>query len=238
MLNLLIDLKDDLEPHLYLHLARPQRRALHLATASGDVSGRSRRDRAGGSALVRSRAHPYTRALLAAMPSLDPDKRTKRRRSRATRPTRSTRRPGCRFHTRCPFAEAVCSEKDPALFATGDDRAHRACHMVDPGSGHSQAAGKRGMTAHRRNEGPARALHRRAHRACAQRRRLRAEARRGARPARANPARARASRCARCCACCRRAAREHDRLDPRRRAGRARARRGRRWKTCAAASSR
>ena len=45
---------------------------------------------------------------------------------------------GCRFHTRCAFAEAVCGETSPSLFATGNDRHTAACHMVDPASGHSR----------------------------------------------------------------------------------------------------
>jgi peptide/nickel transport system ATP-binding protein len=83
--------------------------------------------------------HPYTRALLAAMPSLDPDNRTKEAPIAGDPPNPINPPSGCRFHTRCAFAEGVCSEKDPALFATGNDRHTAACHMVDPGSGHSKA---------------------------------------------------------------------------------------------------
>jgi peptide/nickel transport system ATP-binding protein len=83
--------------------------------------------------------HPYTRALLAAMPSLDPDNRTREAPIAGDPPNPINPPSGCRFHTRCPFAEGVCSEKDPALFATGNDRHAVACHMVDPGSGHSKA---------------------------------------------------------------------------------------------------
>jgi len=48
---------------------------------------------------------------------------------------------GCRFHTRCPFAEAVCEAADPALDLWQGPHSHiAACHMRDPGSGHSKAA--------------------------------------------------------------------------------------------------
>ncbi|MBN9260717.1 MAG: dipeptide/oligopeptide/nickel ABC transporter ATP-binding protein, partial [Hyphomicrobium sp.] len=46
---------------------------------------------------------------------------------------------GCRFHTRCSFAESVCSAKTPVLTVSGTGH-FTACHMVDPGSGHSKAA--------------------------------------------------------------------------------------------------
>jgi peptide/nickel transport system ATP-binding protein len=90
-------------------------------------------------AIYGEAAHPYTRALLTAMPSMDPDRR-------ATEPPISGDPPnpidppsGCRFHTRCPHAEAVCAAKAPALHRL---RAHghlSACHMNIPGSGHSEA---------------------------------------------------------------------------------------------------
>ena len=85
--------------------------------------------------------HPYTRALLAAMPSLDPDNRTREAPIAGDPPNPINPPSGCRFHTRCPYAEGVCSEKDPALFATGNDRHAAACHMVEPASGHSKASG-------------------------------------------------------------------------------------------------
>ena len=90
-------------------------------------------------ALWQDARHPYTRALLAAMPSLDPDRRTQEAPITGDPPNPIDPPPGCRFHTRCPFAEEVCSAKSPSLFATGTARHAAACHMVDPASGHSRA---------------------------------------------------------------------------------------------------
>ncbi|MEA2875103.1 MAG: hypothetical protein QOF14_299 [Hyphomicrobiales bacterium] len=90
-------------------------------------------------ALWSDARHPYTRALFAAMPSLDPDNRTKEAPITGDPPNPIDPPSGCRFHTRCPFAESVCSEKSPSLFATGNNRHFAACHMVDPASGHSKA---------------------------------------------------------------------------------------------------
>jgi peptide/nickel transport system ATP-binding protein len=82
--------------------------------------------------------HPYTRALFAAMPSLDPDHRTQEPPLTGDPPNPIDPPSGCRFHTRCRFAESVCSERSPRLFDTGNPDHAAACHMVDPKSGHSK----------------------------------------------------------------------------------------------------
>jgi peptide/nickel transport system ATP-binding protein len=47
--------------------------------------------------------------------------------------------PGCRFHTRCPFAEAPCEKTDPMLGSWEGPQSHvAACHMHDLASGHSR----------------------------------------------------------------------------------------------------
>ncbi|HEX2019324.1 MAG TPA: ABC transporter ATP-binding protein [Aurantimonas sp.] len=82
--------------------------------------------------------HPYTRALFAAMPTLDPDRRTTEAPIAGDPPNPIDPPSGCRFHTRCPFAEPVCSARCPALYAVGPTH-QAACHMAIPGSGHSKA---------------------------------------------------------------------------------------------------
>jgi peptide/nickel transport system ATP-binding protein len=86
-----------------------------------------------------SPAHPYTKALLAAMPSLDPDRRTDKPPISGDPPNPIDPPSGCRFHTRCPFAEPLCARATPKL-ATLDGLGHQAaCYMTVPGSGHSRA---------------------------------------------------------------------------------------------------
>ena len=87
--------------------------------------------------------HPYTEALFAAMPSLDPDNRTQKPPIAGDPPNPINPPSGCRFHTRCAFAEDVCATTVPRLSPTGVERHVAACHMVDPASGHSRA-GSRG----------------------------------------------------------------------------------------------
>jgi peptide/nickel transport system ATP-binding protein len=82
--------------------------------------------------------HPYTRALLAAVPSLDPDRRTQLVPITGDPPNPIDPPTGCRFHTRCPLAEPICSVKKPRLIDCGGDRHRAACHMVDTSSGHSR----------------------------------------------------------------------------------------------------
>ncbi|MPZ63332.1 MAG: ATP-binding cassette domain-containing protein [Propionibacteriales bacterium] len=69
-------------------------------------------------------AHPYTRALLSA--TLNPDPEIERNRQRILLtgdPPSPMRMPeGCRFHPRCPRAEARCSQEDPQLRERGQDR--------------------------------------------------------------------------------------------------------------------
>jgi peptide/nickel transport system ATP-binding protein len=90
-------------------------------------------------AVYSNPAHPYTRALLSAMPSMDPEKRTMVPPLSGDPPNPINPPSGCRFHTRCPFAEAVCSAAAPVATTRGGHGHLAACHIGTPGSGHSQA---------------------------------------------------------------------------------------------------
>lgn len=76
--------------------------------------------------IFREPAHPYTRALLDAVPSTDPGQR--RRRNRVADPTPAPAR-GCAFEPRCPLAVPRCREETPRLREVGPDR-QVACHQV------------------------------------------------------------------------------------------------------------
>ena len=88
-------------------------------------------------ALYRESAHPYTRALLSAMPSLDPDRRTVAPPLVGDPPNPINPPSGCRFRTRCPHAEALCEHKEPPLALVADGHL-AACHLANPASGHSK----------------------------------------------------------------------------------------------------
>ena len=83
--------------------------------------------------------HPYTRALLAAQPAMDPENRATEAPIAGDPPNPIDPPSGCRFHPRCQFAEKICQVDKPAL-GQGTDGSHfSACHMNIPRSGHSRA---------------------------------------------------------------------------------------------------
>ncbi len=73
--------------------------------------------------------HPYTRALLSAVPVPDPDARRHRITLRGDVPSPSNPPSGCRFHTRCPFVFDRCRVEEPLLRSVGEPGHLSACHL-------------------------------------------------------------------------------------------------------------
>jgi peptide/nickel transport system ATP-binding protein len=69
-------------------------------------------------AIYSAPRHPYTRALLSAVPSLDPARRTQRSPLSGDPPNPVDPPSGCRFRDRCPLAQALCAQQVPALRQT------------------------------------------------------------------------------------------------------------------------
>ncbi|MDM8516690.1 ATP-binding cassette domain-containing protein [Desulfobacterales bacterium HSG16] len=77
--------------------------------------------------------HPYTRALLSAIPYPDPDIKRKREILTGDVPSPLNPPSGCSFHTRCPNAIDFCSQEEPALVAGPESNGLEhlvACHLV------------------------------------------------------------------------------------------------------------
>jgi oligopeptide/dipeptide ABC transporter ATP-binding protein len=78
--------------------------------------------------------HPYTQALLSAIPVPNPERQRARRRIVLAGDVPSAANPpsGCRFHTRCPYVMDVCKEMDPPVFEA-DDGTRVFCHLHTSG---------------------------------------------------------------------------------------------------------
>ena len=74
--------------------------------------------------------HPYTRALLEAVPRLVPGRRAGKAALSGELPSPLAPPPGCPFHTRCPMAQPICREQEPALEPRDGDWPS-ACHFAD-----------------------------------------------------------------------------------------------------------
>jgi oligopeptide/dipeptide ABC transporter ATP-binding protein len=82
-------------------------------------------------AVYDSPAHPYTQALLSAVPIPDPEIEARRKRVmvKGDVPNLIDPPPGCRFASRCPFAQDRCREESPVLRSIGEGH-EAACHFV------------------------------------------------------------------------------------------------------------
>ena len=82
--------------------------------------------------IFRNPVHPYTRALLNAVPVPNPEEKQKVKKLLQGEIGNSTNPPsGCRFHQRCPYATTICSQKEPGLSETSVGSEHyAACPIV------------------------------------------------------------------------------------------------------------
>ncbi len=138
VLNLLLDLKDEFEL-TYIFISHDLNVVRYVSDRVMVMYLGQVVELGASEALFEVPRHPYTKALLSSIPSMDPDHRTEQPPLAGDPPNPINPPPGCRFHTRCAMAQAVCSQTMPTL--AGSREAHPvACLMYEGGSGHSQAA--------------------------------------------------------------------------------------------------
>jgi len=85
---------------------------------------------ASAEALYAEPQHPYTEALLSAIPHADPDYQSQRIILSGDVPSPANPPSGCKFHPRCRYAKALCSEEEPALREIKPDQ-WAACHFSE-----------------------------------------------------------------------------------------------------------
>lgn len=78
-------------------------------------------------------AHPYTQALLSAVPVPDPEKKSNRIILQGDLPSPANPPQGCKFHTRCPYAKEICRQQVPEYKDHGGGHIC-ACHLYDDGT--------------------------------------------------------------------------------------------------------
>jgi oligopeptide/dipeptide ABC transporter ATP-binding protein len=138
IVNLLDDLKRDLGL-TYLFIAHDLSMVRHISDRVavmylGRIVELGRRD-----AVFERPLHPYTQALISAIPIPDPEAESRRGRVALAGDIPSPAHPpaGCRFHPRCPSATEICGLEDPELRDLGDPGSPHdvACHHAEAPSG-------------------------------------------------------------------------------------------------------
>jgi len=127
IINLLQDLQDELRL-TYVFIAHDLRVVEHISHRVAVMYLGRIVELADRAALYRLPRHPYTRALLSAVPVPEPGARRERIRVTGDVPSPVAPPPGCAFHPRCPYAEPRCRNERPALLAGAGGHAV-ACHV-------------------------------------------------------------------------------------------------------------
>jgi peptide/nickel transport system ATP-binding protein len=133
IINLLLDLQEKYGL-TYLFIAHDLAVVRHISTRVGVMYLGRLAELATREELFDNPLHPYTRALLSAVPETDPEHERTRQRQILQGDVPSPLNPpsGCRFHTRCPIAMDVCSKVIPAWKETKPGHLV-ACHAVNTG---------------------------------------------------------------------------------------------------------
>ena len=93
--------------------------------------------------IFKNPLHPYTKALLQAIPVPDPTRARERTVIRGEIPSPAAPPPGCRFHTRCPVVVETCRRVEPPLVEVAPGH-WAACHLVPGPAGEAAPSSRRG----------------------------------------------------------------------------------------------
>jgi oligopeptide transport system ATP-binding protein len=131
VLNLLLELQQKLAL-TYLLVAHNLAVVRHVSDRIGVMYLGKLMEVAETKELFTTPLHPYTQALLSAIPIPDPEIKKERILLQGDIPSPINPPSGCRFRTRCRFAKDICAEKEPPLIDVGSGH-YVACHFVKEG---------------------------------------------------------------------------------------------------------
>jgi oligopeptide transport system ATP-binding protein len=127
IINLLQDLQEQLKL-TYLFIAHDLRVVEHISRRVAIMYLGKIVELGTSDQIYSNPRHPYTRALLSAVPSIDPATKRERVRLPGEMPSPVDPPPGCSFHPRCPYAKDICRSVTPPL-ETGAGGHAVACHV-------------------------------------------------------------------------------------------------------------
>ncbi|WP_304411977.1 ABC transporter ATP-binding protein [Geobacillus sp. C56-T3] len=130
VLNLLEDLQKQFGL-TYIFIAHDLGVVRHISDRVGVMYLGRMVELADSESLYESPKHPYTQALLSAVPIPDPDHKTERQLLSGDLPSPANPPQGCAFHTRCVFCMDICRERRPEWREVTDGH-YVACHLYEP----------------------------------------------------------------------------------------------------------
>ncbi len=129
VINLMDDLQDEFDL-TYIFIAHDLSVVRHISDRVAVMYLGKMAELADKEKIYSNPQHPYTKALLSAIPIADPTIKREKIILEGDVPSPIDPPSGCRFHTRCPVAEDICSQNTPVFEDKGEEH-FAACHLID-----------------------------------------------------------------------------------------------------------